>query len=296
MSSLSIIYFSGTGNTEVVANLLSQNLSKTYTVDVFKVEDILKQKLKYESGKYDIIGIGYPIYGFNAPLIIYDFVNSLNISAKKKVFLFSTCAASAYINEVASYCLKRELTKKGYYVFYEKQFYIAPNFAIQYKDDFIKQLYNAAILRTKEMAEDIKLNKENARKDNFIPNLFRWIVISEKWWWWALGKDFRILKSCNLCQKCIKFCPRDNIYIKNNHIKFKWNCIACYRCVYSCPNKAIAGRLYNFAIFKNGYNIRKIIENDQLKGNYLPDKIDNTPLKTFDKYLFQTFSNYLHKD
>ncbi|MDD2889391.1 MAG: EFR1 family ferrodoxin [bacterium] len=269
MSSISIIYFSGTGNTEFVTNLLSQNLNKTYNVDVFKVEEILKQKVKYEPDKYDIIGIGYPIYGFNAPLIIYDFANSLNTSGKKKVFLFSTCAGPTYLNDVASYGLKQKLTRKGYNVFYEKQFYMPPNIFIKYEDEANKQLCNAVLPKTQKMAEDIKLNKENVRKDGFIPKLFGWLFLFEKWGWWALGKDFRTLKSCNLCQKCVQSCPRSNIYIKNNHIKFKLSCIACFRCVYGCPNKAIAGRLYNFAILKDGYDIRKITENNQLKGNYI---------------------------
>jgi formate hydrogenlyase subunit 6/NADH:ubiquinone oxidoreductase subunit I len=47
------------------------------------------------------------------------------------------------------------------------------------------------------------------------------------------------------------------------------NCLACYRCVYRCPNRAISGRLYGFAIFKKGYDIRRIVDSEEIRGEFI---------------------------
>lgn len=47
----------------------------------------------------------------------------------------------------------------------------------------------------------------------------------------------------------------------------------------------LRGRLYNAAIFKAGYNIKSIIENTQLEGNYVT-KQTRGYYKIFIKYFF----------
>ena len=282
--SISILYFSGTGNTEILTDLLANALKDDYNVDTFRVEDILKKKIEYNPDKYDIIGIGYPIHGFKPPRVIFKLVDLLESQQSKKVFIYSTCAGPTYLNDIASYTLKKLLTHKGYSLFYERQFYMPSNIAFKYPEEIALQLYNAAVRKTKKMAEDIKLNKVQIRNDKLLPMLLSWMHAIEDLSFQTVPIDFKVLDTCNLCGKCVNSCPQGNICIKDDKIKFNLDCLACYRCVYSCPNRAITGRLFNFAILKDGYSLKKILDDTSIDGNYIFQEPKGY-YKTLKKYL-----------
>lgn len=283
---ISILYFSGTGNTEIIAHLIMNEFKKHESIEIFKIEDILLKKIQYDIEKFDIIGIGYPIYGFNVPFNILKLVKEFPNTTSKRIFLFSTCAGPLYLNDVASYRLKNKLKRKGYSIIFEKQFYMPSNIAFPYKDEVIKQLYEAAVRKTKVMVSDIRSGIIKVRNRIF-PLFFRWMYIIEKIAWWTVPIDFKVLKSCNLCKICINKCPQNNIKVKNGKIKFGVNCLACYRCVYNCPKKAITGRLYKFAIIKDGYNIKPILANNEIEENYI-NRETKGYYKIFYKYLYET--------
>jgi ferredoxin len=207
---------------------------------------------------YDIIGIGFPSYGFNPPKIVVDSCNNINSVDHKKVFLFLTCAGPCYLNEAAFFGIKRILNRKGYRINYEKTFCMPANILIRYNDDIVKRIYDAAIKKTKIMATDILNNITNVRNDRFVPHLFRWLLFLIEWpSIKTVPLDFAVGKECNKCMKCVRLCPRKNIRLIKEKVKHGLKCEACYRCVYNCPQKAIKGRLYNAAIFKEGYNIKE---------------------------------------
>ena len=76
--SIAIVYFSGTGNTKALTKVLGKELSQNATVSIFKVEDILKQKKSFDVSEYEVLGLGYPIHGFEPAKNIYHFVKTLD--------------------------------------------------------------------------------------------------------------------------------------------------------------------------------------------------------------------------
>jgi len=126
------------------------------------------------------------------------------------------------------------------------------------------------------------------REDGFFPVLLRrFFLIWEKLAWPQVAADFWARKTCDLCLKCVRSCPRDNIFVKNDRIRFRFRCLACYRCVYGCPANAITGRFFKFAILKEGYNLRRVINDDRIKGDYVTDKTRGY-YKVFYDYLFKS--------
>jgi len=109
---VAIVYFSGTGNTEAVAEFVAEEMSGAFKVDLIKAEDITRRKIDFDVEKYQMIGFGYPIHGFNAPMVMYDLVKQLPDSGNKRVFLFSTCAGPLYCNDIASFNLKESLCRR----------------------------------------------------------------------------------------------------------------------------------------------------------------------------------------
>lgn len=111
MKSVIIYYFSGTGNTELVTNMIREGLINCqYDVTVARIEDVIKNKLKIEPEKYDLIGVGCQVIGFGIPNIVRDFVNILPKAEDKKVFIFRTAGGVAPINYNASKPMIRKLS------------------------------------------------------------------------------------------------------------------------------------------------------------------------------------------
>lgn len=283
---IAIVYFSGTGNTKYIAELLESGFNMKNDVSLFKVEDILLKRTSFDINKYDLIGLGFPTYGFNPPFCIFNFIKDYENMDRKKIFLFYTNAGPLYINDLVCYGLKRKLKRKGFLVVYERQFHMPANILTRYNDDVCKQLCNAAVHKTSEMVVDIEQNKIIVRNDGIAPLFFRWsYTMYNRLGWIMLALDFNATEKCNLCLKCFNECPQNNISIKNGKIKIGINCQACYRCVYNCPQRAIRGRLYNIAIYKNGYDIESIINDDSISGNYITKETKGY-YKLFIKYLF----------
>ena len=284
---ISIVYFSGTGNTEAVTRLIADEFKKKHKVAVIKVEEVLRRKVKFDPARYDMIGLGFPVYGFTAPDNILELVETMAGIRGREFFIYSTCAGPFYLNDIAAAGLKSILRKKGCAVVCEKQFYMPANIGIPYPDELAKQLYNAASVHARYMVDDMARGIRKVREDGFFPVLLRrFFLIWEKLAWPQVAADFWARKTCDLCLKCVRSCPRNNIFVKNGRIRFRFRCLACYRCVYSCPARAITGRLFKLAILKEGYNIRRVINDDRIKGDYVTDMT---------KGYYKVFYNYLFK-
>ena len=46
-------------------------------------------------------------------------------------------------------------------------------------------------------------------------------------------------EKCNGCGLCARLCPADNLTLKNGKASAGKHCTMCYRCISSCPARAI---------------------------------------------------------
>ena len=68
-----LIYFTGTFNTRYVSQQLKQKLELVgYDVDLYEIDPLNTERLDLSG--YDLIGLGYPIYGYNAPWPFLKFI------------------------------------------------------------------------------------------------------------------------------------------------------------------------------------------------------------------------------
>ncbi|MCF7915867.1 MAG: hypothetical protein K9L66_11930, partial [Spirochaetaceae bacterium] len=86
-----LFYFSGSGNTEILARTLTDRLrERGHTVGVLKIPDFLKKNtpdsgeklrriIEGEAGQEEKshIVLLYPVYAFDAPTIVYDFLRKI---------------------------------------------------------------------------------------------------------------------------------------------------------------------------------------------------------------------------
>lgn len=286
---IGIFTFSGTGNTQIVADNISYELEeKGKDLVQYRIEDCFNINDYITIGKMDVIIIGYPVYAYNAPKIVADFVKRLPQSNCQKVYLFKTSGEPFHFNNYSSYHIIRLLSKKGYKVMLESHVLMPYNIIFRYNDTLAKQMYITMLKRSKIFVEDIISKKYRPIKislfGRFMSFLFRiqWSGARFNGLLYTIRK-----KKCIFCMKCIEECPTKNIIIKDNSIRFNSDCIMCMRCVQNCPADAIRiGLIQPWAI--NGpYDYNRILADDRVEVAFV---------KKHTKGYFRLFKKYFDID
>jgi ferredoxin/flavodoxin len=261
MKSAAIFYFSGTGNTELVAVMLKEELEKRqYTAELIRMEDVLKKKVPIDLNKYDLIGIGSQVIGFAAPTLVNKFVGKLPKMTGKKTFVFRTAGGVAPVNYNASKPIISKLSRKGYDVFYERIFSIGSNWIKKFDDGVTVKLHEAARKKAGLMCDALVHGEKRILKTGFFQRILMGCVAHITPFFFRIaGKDYAVNESCTHCGLCMKNCPAGNIVEKGGKISFKMSCNFCMRCIYSCPKSAIHLRKLSFFAVPGGYNIKKIL-------------------------------------
>ncbi len=267
---IGIFYFSGTGNTKIITEFAKQELiNNDHDVTLHRIEDLLKEGIKFNTKQYDMVGIGFPVHALNAPTIIYQFIKTLPNDAGKQVFLFKT-AGDPLWNGGPTSLLRKRLKKKEFDVFYDFLEVMPSNVVLGYDEKLIKQLYQLAESNTRKHVHNLLDGHRSLQKIGIFKTIFSLLFSAmESLGVKMIGKCFRVSSACTNCGVCIANCPTQNIVRKNEEIKFKYKCILCMRCIYSCPTSAIHPRIFRFFEIKKGYNINPIIADPSVSGDFL---------------------------
>jgi ferredoxin len=241
-----IYYFSGTGNTKAVAELLSQALD----ANLYNVEKVCR----YE----DKMIIMHPVYAFGEPQIVLDFAECLPL-AHKKVYIIKTAGDNGRINDHASDRLIKILERKGYEVVYDRLIMMGSNYFSAYNEGFVQLLYDIAKKKVDHIAKDIEKGLIRRHESNTLKQRLTHGVhhMENTYGRKQFSKNLRIKDHCITCMKCFNNCPTGNI---DSDLEFHDTCIMCMRCIYGCPVDAIYSKYMQFTIVKHGYDLDKILK------------------------------------
>ncbi|MGL4654668.1 MAG: EFR1 family ferrodoxin [Sarcina sp.] len=233
-----VLYFSGTGNTRYIAkNFANKMECKSYSIEI----DVDFEQLISRS---DTVAFCYPIYGSCVPRIMEEFVQKYKqfLNNKKIVILITQMMFSGDGARVFTDLLGGI----KYEVIYAEHFNMPLNIpnipVINVKNgDKLKKKIGKADKKLDKVCEDI--NNKVVRKRGF--NKFSKIVGAK------LQRDgfekmehkiknaVKVNDECILCSKCVKVCPKKNLFIENGKIQHRGDCTVCDRCMNVCPKKAI---------------------------------------------------------
>lgn len=257
-----IYYFSGTGNTEYVSELLGSSLKAyRHKTSLVRMEDVIAGRIDSEISDVDYLGLAFPIYGLGAPSIVADFIDAVSLRGSPEVFICMTGADYIGLNHNASSRIVRKLEKLGAIVNYERIIVMPSNFLIKYPQEFSAQLIRSAEKKAEIMAGDI----DSGRRRRYHPGFF--LRLASNFIHFleggagarSFGKNLIAGDECTLCGLCTENCPRGNIKIENGLLKGGTDCLFCMRCIYSCPNCALSSRGMGFIQLKEGYRLVEII-------------------------------------
>lgn len=282
MTTIGLFYFSGTGNTKLVAEMIRDAFIKlNYSVDLIRMEDVVNKKTPLNLKDYDLIGFGSQVIGYGVPNLVKDFIKLLPNGNMKKVFVFRTAGGVDPINYNASNFMKRTLRQLGYDVFYERIFSIGSNWIRSFSDSVVHQLYTATQKKVELMVKELILGKPRFYKTDIFTKIGMGVVSYFSGnFFRQIGSDYLVTDACKDCGLCVKNCPAQNIVSVDGKIRFKKNCSGCLRCLYSCPKNAIQLKKYRFIPIPGGYNIKKTLERS-LPENFVEDKQP----KFFNRYI-----------
>ena len=231
---INIYYFTGTGNSLYIAKKLGKRIDD---LKIISIPKIIKQNTIEPS---EVIGIVSPIYMYNIPLIVVDFIKKI----KQPDYLFIIFAGGGELGG----CIKT--TKK---LCDSQNIGISSVFSIKMPSNYTpygstpedkqREYFNNANDKIEEIAKIIISREKYIEKSrtsfirtNIHPGLlyklgYKYIS--------AMAKSYIVDENCNGCTICQKVCPVDNIKIIDERPVWNSHCQQCYACLQWCPQEAI---------------------------------------------------------
>ncbi|MCI5830844.1 MAG: EFR1 family ferrodoxin [Treponema sp.] len=250
---MNIIYFSGSGNTEYCASLFSEFTGGK----MCSIED--KEEAREIIKLSETFAIAYPIHYSNMPFIVKDFIKENGTLFKgKKIFLMATMGM---FSGDGTGCGARLLKKYGAEIIGGMHVQMPDSIGdvnlLKRNKQTNRAIINSAEKKIKAVSEMLhknKLPKEGLHFYNHIAGLFGqrlWFLHHVKKLRTALKVDSN---KCTGCGFCAAHCPTSSLVLQNGKAALKGTgCTICYRCMNSCPSKAITiigKKVYEQCLFK----------------------------------------------
>lgn len=266
-----IYYFSGTGNSFVVAKKLSELLEGN-CIAISSVID--KNEI---SSSADRIGIVFPVYNHLFPYIVKRFVEKLKNFDNKYIFAVCTFGGSVGISlEKFNECLEEvELTLSSGFGIKMPYNYIFPQLKIkgffssfklkETSGEEQKELFEKCEKKIEEISKVVKEKKTGILETDsvFIERTIDFLKLRNSlqrnaWLKIAgytgktdlsmleavqlLDYGFNVDDKCIGCGTCKRICPVNNIEIEESEPVWLHKCEQCFACLQWCPQNAIQFR------------------------------------------------------
>lgn len=235
-----LIYYTGTYNTRYLTGLLKERLIREgLTVTAYEIDPLNNEKLDLSG--YDLLGLGYPVYGFNAPLPFLKFLRGQTFPPDLPVFIYKNSGETYHANDASSVSILRLLRRNGAKVSNEYHFMMPYNIHFRFDETLVREMLEMDDLLLDILVKEVLSGIPNLRKYRLIPRMITFFVKLQ-----FIGGNVNSFfcridkKRCADCGLCIRNCPMHNIVKdKNGTIRFRHNCLMCMRCSLNCPKDAV---------------------------------------------------------
>ena len=231
-----LYYFSGTGNSLVIARNLAAALGNTTLVAIPRA---LREQGAFSA---DAAGIVFPVYAWGPPRIVTDFINSRNWHGIP--YLFAVCTCGGFPGGTLT-LVERSLRARGGNLSAGFSIVMPGNYTAMYGAITAakqQKLFARSRARVAEIAELIKTRRNQPVEKSFF--LVNWLTTGFLYKFGmpkfkAADVKFWVLDTCTHCGLCVKVCPRLNIDLKDGRPQWHGDCEQCMACLQWCPAEAI---------------------------------------------------------
>jgi len=234
-----IFYYSGCGNSRHVAEQLAARLEQKL---VFIPQAARQEEYDYALAEGESIGFVFPIYSWQPPRLVLDFVRRLRLTGTTDyIYMVATYGDDA---GMADRMLGKVLAAKG--------LSLDAAFGVAMPNTYVNMSFMN--IDTPEVAQ-----RKLACAEEVLPQLARSIqarrMVAElkrgafpRTKTYAIGagfnqslsdKAFRATDACVGCGRCVKVCPLQNITLVDGKPRWNGHCTHCEACYHYCPQKAV---------------------------------------------------------
>ena len=231
-----ILYFTGTGNSRYVAEMLADKLND----EIVSINDCVKNGSfgEYESEKpYVFVS---PVYVAAPPKVLMDFVRNSEFKGSKAAYFVFTCAggfggAPGYAKKLAH--------EKNFVFMGANQVFMPQNYMIFFKTkdketnlEIVKQAKPQIEQLAELIARGAILPDPGMTGFDYVSTA---MVLDPYYKFFMKANKFAADDKCISCGKCAKVCPLNNITLKDGKPTWDKNCTHCMACISYCPVEAI---------------------------------------------------------
>ena len=237
--------FSGTGNTRRVSEKLAKEWCALGHEAV--LADIRVNGEYPDPADFDVVVVGYPVHGFNAPTSVLKFLKSLpkRKGERRPAYLVRSSGEPLRLNDASGITPRRILKKRGFEILGEFHFVMPYNIIFRHSDGMAARMWQDAELLAGEYARTMSGLERKKTGVNVFKRMAAFCVRIEHTAMPFIGHHFKATKSCAGCGACAKLCPQGNITMKDGKPKFARACVGCMACAFGCPKDAIKTGVLN---------------------------------------------------
>jgi len=231
-----IVYYTGTGNSRYVAQMLA-DITNDECVSANKY---MKNKIKASMNSDKPYIFVSPVYVSAPARVFTDFIRQLEFSGDKRAYFVMTCAGGQ--GGCPEYC-RRLCEEKGFEYMGTNQITMPQNYLVFFKTAEkaeCEEIIAAAKPEIEKLGECI-----NAGKPFPDAGMKKWEYISTEmilnmYYKHFMGSEkFTVSDECIACGKCVNLCPLGNIALSGNKPVWGKSCTHCMACINACPKQAI---------------------------------------------------------
>ena len=251
-----IHYFTGTGNTARMADLLAQGLlAGGYEVVVKQVE----RDMAPNEEKADLHIFAFPVYAFAAPELMLRYLRWLPNGEAARTAVIAVHGQTdkqktgGGSEGQALEQVRRILRRRKYDVFYTNAVgypasftQIMPPPVAQDEADIVREVESKVQQITRSILENYTSHKPCSPMNQFWTRLatYAFMLFGRRF----LGKVYIADKNCTACGKCAHACPAAVIKLEKGRPHWNMQCQDCQRCINICPTQAIQTSYLRFGV------------------------------------------------
>jgi flavodoxin/NAD-dependent dihydropyrimidine dehydrogenase PreA subunit len=239
-----IVFFSATGNTAKMVEVIKEQLQQLGSeIDVKDITSFEDRKPNLDLTPYHAVIFGFPIHANRAPRVVREWLNTLDGKNKLCATFFTYGGFNVHPTH---YSTRQILEKRGFGLVSSAEFLGKHTFNLSGWKAMVDRPDKSDFEVAKEYAE--KTFRRFTGEDSGRPAEFEKTNKSEKELdeleevRFLLVTQFpsRLGEDCSLCMDCETLCPTGTMNALNGEVRDKEKCIACLRCIDSCPEDALS--------------------------------------------------------